>query len=140
MRLHCSGGRCPIRRREAGGAGALGLRTASLALALVLVLASTQSFSADIEHPARPSVKIGVVSPAASSTNARAFTAFWERLRELGYREGQNLVVESRWADGHNDRLPALINDVLGRNIDIAKSLGITIPQSILLRADEVIR
>jgi putative ABC transport system substrate-binding protein len=40
-------------------------------------------------------------------------------LRELGWIEGQNLIVERRWADGHLDRLPALMTEVIGRNVEI---------------------
>ena len=45
--------------------------------------------------------------------------AFWDRLRELGYVEGQNLIVERRWADGHLERLPALMAEVVGRKVDV---------------------
>ena len=53
-------------------------------------------------------VRVGLVSPFSPSTAPRAISAFWERLRELGYVEGQNLVLEKRWADDQIDRLPAL--------------------------------
>ncbi len=64
-------------------------------------------------------VRVGFVGPASSSTAPRALVAFWERLRELGYVEGQNLIIESRWAEGQYDRLPALMQDIIGRKIDV---------------------
>ena len=60
-------------------------------------------------------------------------------MRELGYTEGQNLVIEERWAEGRYDRLPALMTEVVERSIDVlvtystpagiaAKSATSTIP------------
>jgi putative ABC transport system substrate-binding protein len=46
-------------------------------------------------------------------------TAFWERLRELGWIKGENLVVEERWADGHLERLPDLMTEVVRAKVDI---------------------
>ena len=40
-------------------------------------------------------------------------------LRELGYIEGQNLVIEARWAEGRTERLPALVAEVLARKVDV---------------------
>jgi len=40
-------------------------------------------------------------------------------LRELGWIEGQNLIVERRWAEGHMERLPALMAEVIARNVDL---------------------
>ena len=50
--------------------------------------------------------RVGFVSPQSPSTAPRGVNAFWDRMRELGYVEGQNLVVESRWAEDRYDRLP----------------------------------
>jgi putative ABC transport system substrate-binding protein len=49
-------------------------------------------------------------------------------LRERGWIDGQNIVVELRFADGKVERLPVLVAEL------------INIPQSLLLRADEVIQ
>jgi putative tryptophan/tyrosine transport system substrate-binding protein len=40
-------------------------------------------------------------------------------LRELGWIEGQNLIAERRWAEGRMERLPALMTEVIGRNVDV---------------------
>jgi putative ABC transport system substrate-binding protein len=45
-------------------------------------------------------------------------------MEKLGYVEGRNLVMEERWADGHIDRLPALMTEVLERNVDVIVALG----------------
>ena len=91
---------------------------------LALILAATQSQAVRAVEPAQRVVRLGFVGPASSSTTPRALAAFWERLRELGYVEGQNLTIESRWAEGRYERLPALMNDVIGRKIDVLVTYG----------------
>ena len=59
------------------------------------VLAPSLSRAAD---PAQRVVRVGFVSPFSPSTDLRSADGFWHRLRELGWVEGQNLIVESRWA------------------------------------------
>jgi putative ABC transport system substrate-binding protein len=64
-------------------------------------------------------MRLGFVGPASPSTAPPAIVAFWERLRELGWVEGENLVVERRWAEGRFDRLLALFAEVLALKVDI---------------------
>lgn len=49
---------------------------------------------------------------------------FTRGLRELGYEEGKNLVIEWRFADGHFDRLPALAAELVGRKVDVLVASG----------------
>jgi putative ABC transport system substrate-binding protein len=75
------------------------------------------------------------------------FEAFAQGLRELGYIEGQTITIERRYAEGHLDRVPALIADLATRHIDvfvvtnnlIAKAVQQTTPQSpiVMLVAEE---
>ena len=67
---------------------------------------------------------MGFVHPQSPSTASRGVTSFWERLRELGYVEGQNLVIEARWAEGRYDRLPELMAEVIGRKVDVLVTYG----------------
>ena len=49
---------------------------------------------------------------------------FYQGLRETGYIEGQNVVFEYRWAEGHYDRLPALAADLVGRKVNLIVTMG----------------
>jgi putative ABC transport system substrate-binding protein len=64
-------------------------------------------------------VRLGFVSPESPSTMPPGVSGFWHRLRELGWVEGQNLAVESRWAEGQYERLPALTAELVAGNVDI---------------------
>ena len=45
-------------------------------------------------------------------------------IHELGWVEGQNLAIEARWAEGRYDRLPALMVEVIGRQVDVLVTYG----------------
>jgi len=59
----------------------------------------------------------------ASSTPAR-YEAFRQGLRELGYVEGKNIVIESRYAQGKVDRLPALLDELVRLKVDVIVTTG----------------
>jgi putative ABC transport system substrate-binding protein len=70
-------------------------------------------------------VRVGFVSPFSPSSDPRnPTTAFWQRLHELGWIAGQNLVVEERWAQSRYERLPGLIAEVIGRKVDVLVTYG----------------
>src|SRR5438105_11118174 len=62
---------------------------------------------------------IGVLNTGWPGPSSAPFmAAFRQELSEAGYVEGQNLVIESRWPEGHYDRLPALAADLVERKVD----------------------
>ena len=69
--------------------------------------------------PAQRIVRLGLVAPESPSTNAGFVRAFLERLHQLGWVEGQNLIIEQRWAEGRFDRLPALMAEVISQDVDV---------------------
>jgi putative tryptophan/tyrosine transport system substrate-binding protein len=68
--------------------------------------------------------RIGVLETVPPDRNKANFGALLRGLREHGYIEGQNLQIEYRSADGHGDRFPALVADLIGRNVDLIVTRG----------------
>jgi putative tryptophan/tyrosine transport system substrate-binding protein len=67
---------------------------------------------------------IGFLSPGSAGPFAPFVAAFRQGLNESGYIEGQNVLIEYRWAEGRYDRLPALAADLVGRKVDVVLAGG----------------
>jgi ABC-type uncharacterized transport system substrate-binding protein len=67
---------------------------------------------------------IGFLGLPSPGPFAPFVAAFHRGLRETGYVEGQNVAIEWRWAEGDYDRLPTLIADLVGRNVDVLAASG----------------
>jgi putative tryptophan/tyrosine transport system substrate-binding protein len=63
--------------------------------------------------------KVGYLFSFAPSEDAHLWEACRQGLRELGYVEGGNILIEARWADGSHERLPELVGDLLRRKVDV---------------------
>jgi putative ABC transport system substrate-binding protein len=68
--------------------------------------------------------RIGVLETTSMSVNAANFDAFRQGLRELGYVEGRNIIIEYRSADGRAERFPDLAADLLSLNVDVIVGRG----------------
>jgi putative tryptophan/tyrosine transport system substrate-binding protein len=86
------------------------------ALCLFGVMLLAVSFPAEARQPGSKIPRVGILSPGSGSADIDAFR---QGLRELGYVEGQNIVFEYRWAEGNEDRLPALAAELLHINVDL---------------------
>ena len=63
--------------------------------------------------------KIGYLGRRSASGVASGVEAFRASLRDLGYVEGKNIVIEYRWAEGNYDRLPALAADLVQQQVSV---------------------
>jgi putative ABC transport system substrate-binding protein len=92
---------------------------------------------------------IGMLERTSAAINAANLDGFRQGLRDLGYVEGRNLVIEYRSADGHDERFPALATDLARQKPDLilargtpaalaAKNATVTIPVVILGVGDPV--
>src|SRR5215470_824664 len=58
-------------------------------------------------------------SPSDGQQRALLFQPFWQEMRKLGWIEGQNIVMEERWADLQFERMPALATELVERKVDL---------------------
>src|SRR5437868_14302242 len=63
--------------------------------------------------------RIGYLSTPTRASVDNGLQAFLRALRKLGWVEGQNLIIEYRWADGNVERLPDLAAELVRRNVDV---------------------
>ena len=62
---------------------------------------------------------VGFINAASAQNYTRQLAAFLKGLGESGYVDGRNVAVEYRWAEGQNDRLPAMVADLVGRRVSV---------------------
>jgi putative tryptophan/tyrosine transport system substrate-binding protein len=74
--------------------------------------------------------RIGYLVAASPSSNATRIEAFRQGLRELGYVEGKNIVIEYRYAEGKFDRLPALAAELVRFKLDLIVTTGPTVTRA----------
>jgi len=100
-------------------------------------------------QPAARVVRVGYLSLPTRDSVEPVLQAFLRALRELGWIEGRNLIVEYRWANGHADLLPDLAMELVREKVDVivapaaaavlaAKKATRTIPIVMIFRADPV--
>ena len=121
------------------------LRRKVLLAAAALVAVPLSSFAQK-----QPKVwRIGFLTNGTVTSSQGQLDAFVRGLRELGYADGKNFILEPRYAEGKLDRLPALVAELLAQKIDLlfapsgiaaqaAKKSGTTIPIVFALAPDPV--
>ena len=90
------------------------------------VFASTHS--AQAQQPTRKPL-IGVLVAGSPSSMESRINAFQKRLRELGYMEGQNIVVEYHYAGGNYDRITAIATDLVRSQANVIVTWAIPVTQ-----------
>ena len=97
----------------------------------------------------RKVARIGRLSPLSAEADAHNLDAFRRGLRDLGWVEGETFTLESRFADGHSDRLPRLAAELVRLPVDLiltgsspgalaAKHATSTIPIVMITTSDPV--
>ena len=68
--------------------------------------------------------RIGFMGNSTAALEANLVDAFREGLREHGYEEGRNIVIEYRWADGKYERFPALVAELIAAKVEVIVTAG----------------
>ena len=90
-------------------------RQVALALGLGAFAAPLASFA---QQPAKV-FRVGLLQLGSASSGANRLKALRAGLRDLGYVEGKNLVIDSRWGEGKYDRLPKLAAELVQLKVDV---------------------
>jgi putative tryptophan/tyrosine transport system substrate-binding protein len=124
-----------------------------IAISAIAILVLGYFYPAEAQQTAKTLPRIGFVfstgTPETASLHTTLFDAFRLRLRDLGYVEGKNILIERRYAEGRLDRMPALVNDLVQEKVDVilavnnvviraAKEATKTIPIVMLSTVDPV--
>jgi putative tryptophan/tyrosine transport system substrate-binding protein len=75
-------------------------------------------------QPAKKQWRIGMLETISAAANAASLNALRNGLRELGYVEGNNLILEYRSAEGAGDRFPDLATELVRQNVDLIVTRG----------------
>jgi putative tryptophan/tyrosine transport system substrate-binding protein len=94
----------------------------TLGLALCASLFTLCS-SVEAQQPKKVA-RIGYLNAVAPSTGSDRIEALRQGLRELGYVDRKNIIIETRYAEGNLDRLPALANELVRLKVDVIVTSG----------------
>jgi putative ABC transport system substrate-binding protein len=98
------------------------IRHSTLFWLLVTILLATASI-AEAQQPKKVP-RIGYLSRSSAFGNLPRIEAFRHGLRDLGYVEGQNVVIDYRYAEGNPDRLQNLAAELVSLNVDVIVAPG----------------
>ena len=97
------------------------VRKLSIFIFVTVILASV--LFAHAQQPTKVP-RIGYLTGATRDGQSARIEAFRQGLRELGYVEGKNIVIEYRYAEGKLDRLPALAAELVRLKVDVIVTGG----------------
>jgi putative ABC transport system substrate-binding protein len=100
------------------------MRLSSVALVVTLVLGGLVAPPAAAAQQLTRLPRIRYLGASSPSLEPHYVDAFRQKLRDLGYIEGQNIAIEYRWAEGQDDRLPDLAAELVGSKVDVIVTTG----------------
>lgn len=116
------------------------MRKKMLGIAVVAILiSSSPCVWVEAQQTAGKTARIGLLGGMSASTFGERMNVFRQQLRDLGYLEGKNLVVEERWAEGKVDRLGGLALELVKAKVDVLVTFGGTAPASVAKKATSTI-
>ena len=86
--------------------------------------AAAWPLAARAQQPAGRVPRIGFLGSATPAGSAKAIDQLRMGLREFGYVEGRNIIIEFRWAEERYDRLPQLVRELIARRVDLLITHG----------------
>ena len=92
--------------------------------ALLLLLGGAMTAVRALRAQQKAMPVIGFLNGTSPDAAAPFVAAFRQGLNESGYVAGQNAAIEYRFGEGRDDRLPALVADLVGRNVDVIVAAG----------------
>jgi putative ABC transport system substrate-binding protein len=101
--------------------------------AIISSAAATWPFATPAQQIAMP--VIGFVNSGSPGPYQHLVAGFHQGLKEVGYVDGQNVTIEYRWADGHYDRLPAMVADLIRRQVNVIAAM--TTPAALAAEASK---
>jgi putative tryptophan/tyrosine transport system substrate-binding protein len=101
------------------------------AVSVIVILILASFCFAEAQQTANTTPRIGFIfSAGAPGDSSPWFDAFQQGLRDLGYVDGKNVLIERRYGEGKLDRMPALVNDLVQQKVD-----AILAPNNVSIRA-----
>jgi len=102
-----------------------------VAVSVIITLILASFCLAEAQHAAKTTPRVGfILSTGARGDPSSWFDAFQQGLRDLGYVEGKNILIERRYGEGRLDRMPGLVNDLVQQKVD-----AIVAPNNVAIRA-----
>ena len=113
-----------VRRKHRDGHAAGGVAQLKRRALIACALCSVALTAHRARAQPRRIHRIGFLGNSTAALEANLIEPFREGLREHGYVEGRNALIEFRWAEGKYERLPALIGELIAAKVDVIVTAG----------------